>query len=264
SPRRVEPLARRLGMGQVPVCSIVFGSERPPRDAAIVSLEAPETVCAEDKVYVTAEIKLDGLAGQAVTVSLSKGDTVVHSQTVEVPAAQYRTRVELTDTPTETGLHSYRVRVEDVGEEVLTGNNEYPVTVSVTDERTNLLIIEGRPRWEFRYLKNLFVSRDKTVNLQYVLFGPARISDQAARRQIPASVSRPVGQAEATALPENEAEWMKFDVIIVGDVGPDVLPPPDQEALHKFVSDRGGTLIVIAGPRFMPHAFAGTPLAEIL
>jgi len=57
---------------------------------------------------------------------------------------------------------------------------------------------------------------------------------------------------------------MKFDVIILGDIKPSSLREQDQTALRKFVEERGGTLIVIAGPRYMPHAFAGTPLAEVL
>jgi hypothetical protein len=36
------------------------------------------------------------------------------------------------------------------------------------------------------------------------------------------------------------------------------------DAVRKFVVDRAGTLIVIAGPRFMPQAYAGTVLEELL
>lgn len=261
---QVEPVAGRLGMEQVPVCSVVFGSTRPPTDAAIVSLEAPETVYAADRVHVAAEVKLDGLAGRTAAVTLFRADSVVDSQTIEVPAPEYRTRVELSDAPTEIGLLSYRVRLEAFEDEVLSGNNEYAVEVSVTDDQVRLLIIEGRSRWEFRYLKNLFAGRDKTVKLQHVLFHPERIAGRRGRSPTPASVSRPAGQVEATLLPQDEGEWLKFDVIILGDVSPSDLPLPAQEALRRFVADRGGTLVVIAGPRFMPHAYTGTPLQELL
>jgi len=260
----VEPLAARLGLRNVPVCSVVIGSERPPRDAAIVSLEAPETVCAEDKLYVEAQVKLDGMAGREATVMLARADTVVHSETIKVPTDQYRARVELVDVPTQTGLYSYRVVVSAGEDEVVLSNNEFPITVSVTHERTNLLIIEGRPRWEFRYLKNLFAGRDKTVKLQYVLFEPDRVEGEAARPRIPASVSAPDDRAAATALPESELEWLKFDAIVLGDVDPTMLGAADREALRRFVVDRGGTLIAIAGPEFMPHAYVGSPLEEIL
>lgn len=261
---RVESVARRLGLEHVPVCTVVIGSEIPPTDAAIVSLQAPETVYAGDKVYITAQVKLDGLAGRTVGVSLLRGDQVVQTQTVQVPSPQYRARVELSDTPAGTGLLAYRIRVDRFPDEVLADNNEYLVAVSVTDDQVRLLLVEDRPRWEFRYLRNLFASRDKTVRLQSVLFRPDLIAGAQERPRVAASVSRPAAEVEATDLPQDEQEWMKFDVIIVGDVSPSELPLAAQEALRRFVADRGGTLVVIAGPRFMPQAFAGMPLEGVL
>jgi len=262
--RRVEPLVRRLGLKRVPVCSILVGGEKPPTDAAIVALEAPETIYTKDKMYITADLKLDGLAGKTARVTLLDGDRPVDLKNIRVPTDAFRKRIQLADQPTSAGLHAYRVRVQSFDGEAFPTNNEYPLTLSVTNDRTRLLLIDGRPRWEFRYLKNLFADRDHTVKLQYVLFGPDRVAGLEARPKVHASVARGKGQAEATALPANEAEWMKFDVIILGDVPPAMLTQPDLAALKKFVADRGGTLIVIVGREHMPHAFSGTPLAEML
>jgi len=265
APARVEPLARRLGIQQVPLCSVVFGAgDKPTVDAAIVSLEAPETVYSKDQMYITAELRLDGLKGKTVKVTLYDGEEAVDSEEIEVEADSFRTRVQLADEPEDTGMHAYRVRIEDLEDEVLATNNERPLSVSVTDDQTRLLVIEGRPRWEFRYLKNLFASRDRTVRLQYVLLQPDLIPGQPPRPKVPASATRPQDEPEATTVPEDESEWMKFDVIVLGDVEPSALREEDLKALKKFVEDRAGTLIVIAGPRHMPHAYAETPLAEVL
>ena len=265
APDSVEPLARRIGLQQVPVCSIVFGGgAKPTTDAAIVALEAPETVYKKDKIYLNADLKLDGLAGRTVRVTLYDGDDPVDSEEVAVEADTLRTRVQLADEPDETGLHAYRVKVEDLEGEVLTTNNEHPLSVSVSDDQTRLLLIDGRPRWEFRYVKNLFASRDRTVKLQYVLLHPDEIPGQKPRPKVHASAARAKDEPEATAPPENEAEWMKFDVIVLGDVEPEVLRKEDLEAIRKFVHDRAGTLIVVAGPCHMPHAYANTPLADLL
>ena len=263
--RTVEPLARRIGLLQVPICSIVFGGgARPATDAAVVALDAPDTIYAKDKVYLNADLKLDGMAGKTVRVTLYDGDDPVTTEEIEVQADSLRTRVQLADEPGETGDHHYRVKVEDVAGEVLSTNNELPLSVRVTDDQTRFLIIEGRPRWEFRYLKNLFASRDRTVKIQYVLLHPDTIPGQPPRPKVHASAARAKQECEATAPPENEAEWMKFDVIFLGDVGPSVLRDDDLAAIKKFVTERAGTLIVIAGPRHMPHAYPDTPLADML
>jgi hypothetical protein len=262
--KNLEPLVRKLGVSQVPISSIVFGADKPPMDAGIISVEAPETIATLDKMLVNAQLKLDGLAGKEVRVTLSDGDKVVDTQTVRVPTDTYRTRAQLSDEPAAAGIHHYQVEVQKFDGEVLTTNNTYPVAVSVTDDRTKLLIVEGRPRWEFRYLKNLFASRDKTVRLQYVLFEPDRIEGVPLAPRVEASVSRPLEDVEASALPKDEAEWMKFDVIILGDLNPKYLDAATQQILRKFVTERGGTLIVVAGQYFMPHAYADTPLGEAL
>jgi len=262
--RSIEPLIRTLSINQVPVSSVVVGGDKPPVDAGILSVEAPEAVAVRDKMLINVQVKLDGLAGKEAKVALMDGEKVVDSQVVRVPSDAYRARVQLSDEPSATGLHHYAIDLQKFEGEVLATNNQYPLTVSVSDERTKLLVIDGRPRWEFRYIKNLFATRDKTVRLQYVLLEPDRIAGVPPTPKIEASASRPIEEVEASALPKDEVEWMKFDVILLGDVGPKFMTEETLRILRKFVADRGGTLIVVAGPNYMPHYFGDSALADLL
>jgi len=264
APGSVEPLVRRLGIRQVPVSSVMFGGEHPPIDAGIINVEAPEAIAQGDRILVTAQVKLDGLAGREARVALVDGEKEVAAETIRVPTGAYRARIQLSDKPEEARLHHYTVAVQEFENEVLATNNRYPIAVSVSDERTNVLLVDQRPRWEFRYIKNLFVSRDRTVHLQYALLEPDDIAGVPAPPKVHASASRPLNEVEATALPKDEVEWMKFDVIILGDVATDTLGDDQQAILKKFVEQRGGTLVVIAGPTHMPHAYMAGPMADIL
>jgi len=262
---RVEILARDLGIQKAPICPIVFGSDRAPCDAAVVNVEAPETVYTQDRVYVKADIKLDALAGQSIKLTLWDGKRQVDQTTVDVPHVdRFRKQVQLSDEPKEAGMHAYRLEIDPSPGEVFTTNNEYPFTVSVSNDQTRLLLVDGRPRWEYRYLKNLFDMRDRSVRLQHVLLEPDRIAGQDPPPEIHASAARPPEQTEATALPKDLAEWLKFDVIILGDVDPRHLGDQQIDALRRFVFDRGGSLIVIAGPIHMPRSYAGTVIEEML
>ncbi|HUS91638.1 MAG TPA: hypothetical protein VM695_07285 [Phycisphaerae bacterium] len=265
-PRRVEPLAAQLGGQKVPLCSVVMAPDNPPRDAAVLHVRAPQNVTEQDKFLVDAELKLDGLAGQDVEVALFDESRRVAVETLHVPGTvrSYRPRVQFSDEPKGPGLHTYSVRIKPMEGEVFGANNDYPLTVSVTQERIRLLLLEDRPRWEFRYLKNIFADRDRNVKLQYVLLQPDQIAGQVHRLKVHASASRAVGQIEATLLPAGPQEWMKFDVIVLGDVPTSSFSPEQMDTLRKFVTERGGTLVVIAGPDFMPHAYEKTPLAEVL
>ncbi len=265
APAPIEPVARALGLERIPVYPVVFGGARqPPTDAAIAAANAPEAVSTNDRVVVDIDLKLDGLAGTNVRVQLFDGDRLVATNTVLAAGDAFRRRVQLADTPRTNGLHQYRVVIPALPSEVLTNNNEVTLPVSVGADPTRVLLIEGRPRWEFRYFKNLFAGRDSSVRLQYVMFHPDRIADMPAPPERAASVTNGTDEADATALPASQAEWMKFDVIVLGDVAPEELGLPAMRMLRAFVTERGGSLVVIAGSLHMPHAYMGTPLADVL
>lgn len=265
APSPIEPVARALGLERIPVFPVVFGGARvPPADAAIAAANAPEAVSTNDRVVIDIDLKLDGLAGTNVEVELLDGDRLVASNVVLAVGDAFRRHIQLSDTPRTNGLHQYRVFIPALPSEVLTNNNEVTLPVSVGADPMRVLLIEGRPRWEFRYFKNLFAGRDSSVRLQYVLFHPDRIADMPAPPARTASVTNGEDEADATALPATQAEWMKFDVIVLGDVAPEELGLPAMRMLRTFVTERGGTLVVIAGSLHMPHAYMGTPLADVL
>lgn len=260
----LEAGLRQLGLLQAPICAIAVGCDNSPMDASIAAVEASETVNIRDKLQVDAQVKFEGLAGRSVKVSLYDGQELKDSKTISVAGQSLRQHVSLSDTPQRLGVHAYRVEVDAVEGEAFAANNSYPLTVNVTEDRLRLLLIESRPRWEFRYLKNLFASRDETVRLQYVLFEPDQIQGQPTAAPVAASVAAPPDQVQATALPVDEAAWMKFDVIILGDVSPSRFTPAQLECIRKFVVERGGTLVVIAGSSHMPHAYNDSILAQLL
>ncbi|MEC9056576.1 MAG: hypothetical protein VX633_14780, partial [Verrucomicrobiota bacterium] len=134
---------------------------------------------------------------------------------------------------------------------------------AITDARTNVLILDSHPRWEFRYLRNLFYGRDKSIHLQYVLLEPDTILGQQEER-VPASAARKFGDAQATDLPESEEEWRKFDVIIIGDVPPESINENTWDIIRNCVTDRAAFLVAIAGPRHMPHAFQSGIARDLL
>ena len=288
-----EPLVRQLAARGAAFSAVAIGADQPPTDAAIISVQCPDTVFKEDRMYVDAEIKLDGLKGRNVKVSLYDGDRRVADKTIRVSTDTLRRRVQLADEPKTAGVHTYRLEVapspadgDDETAEVFTDNNAYTISLTVTEDRTKLLLVDARPRWEFRYLRNLFRGRDKTVRLQHVLIHPDRFQGQPSpSKPTFASAARPLGAEEATDLPVKVEEWMKFDVVILGDLAPadfgprldakqrkdpakvaaaEELAQEQMRSLRTFVADRGGTLILIAGNGSMPAAFAKTELAELI
>jgi hypothetical protein len=262
-PERVEDAARRFGILDAPIGVLAMGSAEAPRDASILSVVAPEAVHLGDRMRVTAKVKLDGYKGSKVKVMLSRGKEMIEEREIAVPQDHHREDVRFVHVPKEDGLGDYRVEIKALDGERFADNNNWEFETSITDARTNVLLVDSYPRWEFRYLRNLFYGRDKSVHLQYVLFHPDQILDQPAPNMV-ASASRPFGEAQAAQLPTSEEEWRKFDVIILGDIEAEKIDSNTWQIISRCVNERGALLVFIAGPRSMPHALVSNEARDLV
>src|SRR5205085_6616062 len=94
------------------------------------------------------------------------------------------------------------------------------------------------------------LARDPSMDVHSVLFQQprtGRLSDEQLQK-----IGHP-----ALKLPDGPDALAAFDCIILGDVTADQLSAEDRTRLEKFVSERGGTLVVLAGKRAMPFAYTG-------
>jgi hypothetical protein len=252
-PSRVEESARRFGILDAPVGIVAVGSPDPPRDAAMIEVRSPEAIHLGDKMRITATLKFDGYKGKKAKVRLMRKDEMLEERTISIPQEHHREEVRFLHVPEEGGVGGFRIKIDPLEGERFADNNEWKFETSITEARTHVLLVDSFPRWEFRYLRNLFHGRDKSVHLQWVLTDPDGVQG-VEMPGIPASASRPFGESAATALPENEAEWRKFDVIILGDLAPDAITAAQWQIISRCVNERAALLVLSAGPQFMPHA----------
>ncbi|MEM1442330.1 MAG: hypothetical protein AAGF67_08310 [Verrucomicrobiota bacterium] len=255
---------RQLAVQNTPLSAVPIGSALGPIDISILSLEAPESIYLDDRILVNAEVKLDGLLGKEVKATLFANGAVAEETTINVSDVNYRTELSFVHRPEEKGIIDYEIRLEPDRGEIFQNNNQWDFKVAVTDDRTNVLLVDGFPRWEFRYLRNLFYGRDKSVHLQFVLLDPDEIYRGPKPPTVSASATRPFGEAEATNLPASADEWGLFDVIILGDVAPSSLSLRDWRAIEEAVTQRGSLLVCVAGFRHMPHGHSNQTLQNLL
>ena len=124
-------------------------------------------------------------------------------------------------------------------------NNSAECSVVVNQDPIKVLLVDSTPRWESRYLAAMF-ERDRRVILTR-RYHSVIIQDQ-----------------NLPLLPRNQAEWDGYDMICLGDLDGNEMPPEQQNYLVNFVARRGGFLVCIAGPRGLPRAFSLGALANLL
>jgi len=260
----VLPVTRRFGAQGVPVCGVRVGGTRLPFDVAVADVAAPESVFLGDRVRMVASVRATGAAGRTIKVSLLCETNVVEEQAFPIASDDWQREIRLAHEPSTNGVARYEVRVEALDGELFADNNAWRTDVAVSDDRINVLLVDHSPRWEFRYLRNLFFGRDKSVHLQSWLVHPDPVSGMATVALPPASAGRKFGDAESGGWPNSREEWRAFDVIILGDLDTQTLTPQVQEEIRACVADRGALLVLIGGPRAMPHAFPpDAPLAAL-
>jgi hypothetical protein len=261
----VAATARRLAKAGIPISSVVIGGTMPPFDLSVADVRIAETVFLGDRVRMAVTVRADAAKGRDARVRLFCGEEQIAEESAQVTTAENWTHeFRFTDLPKEQGLRRYRIVIDPLEGETLKENNQWTSDVYITDDRTNVLLVDNQPRWEYRYLRNLFYGRDKSVHLQFVLMKPDLIDGLTTVHLPPASASRPFGEAEAGSLPLTRDEWRMFDVIILGDLGDDVLTPEVVGHIRHCVEERGALLVVIAGPQQMPYGIKSKALQDLL
>ena len=129
-------------------------------------------------------------------------------------------------------------------------NNQRSVQLNIVDRPMRVLYIDGYPRWEHRYLKNLLL-RERSISSSSMLLATNRRYVQE-------------GDELIASLPTTLEEWEPFDVIILGDVRPQLFSDQQLETLVEHISDHGAGLLWIAGPSANPSSWLDTPLASLL
>ncbi|MDB5346066.1 MAG: von Willebrand factor type domain protein [Schlesneria sp.] len=229
-----------------------LGSDEASKDVLIYDTLVDEVAFVGDPMSFTAKVKSFGYAGKKLTLRLRKEgeEGVIATQEIKAPPDGQPLKVELSYTSSKPGEFDLILEVVPQSDETNKQNNAEMRHVSVREEKIRVLLVDGVPRYEFRYLKQLF-ERDKSTELSTLL--------QDADLEY--------SQEDRTALehfPVKKEDLAKFDVIIFGDLNPGVLGPSVLENLRDFVREKGGSIVFIAGPQANPAALNGTPLEAVL
>jgi uncharacterized membrane protein len=222
------------------------------RDAAI-----PETLFYDDTVSIPVSIRARGFKpGTKVAVTASLGAKSVASKEVTINDGDVKTET-VTFTPQkgasgrETKNEGRETKAEFVvsvrAKDDPTFVDEIKRPVTIVDRKIKVLVIDGSPRWEFKFLMPALL-RDRRVE---AIFWLAE-GDERLQKSPPFVADFP---------PRDRL--FGYDLVILGDVPTSVLGPDRQQQIQDYVREGGG-LVVIAGRNAMPAAYENTPLAEVL
>ena len=257
----------------VPVFTVGVGQEVGWRDLALTSLSVTHTHF--DRVAVTGHIRAEGLVGEDVVVEVVDGTRVIATSAFEVAQGVIDHQVRLEFAPQGDGWRAYKMRAKLKGDARLDWIAENNVRDFAVDNRARsfrILYFGGRPNWENKFVRRAlddvpqlalsslirisgaerkFVFRGRDATMANPLF--EGFDDQALnapRYDEAVYVRLGVGESELdTGYPEDASELYRYHMIILGEVERDFFSQSHLELTRDFVAKRGGSLLLMGGPR---------------
>ncbi|MEL7482747.1 MAG: hypothetical protein AAFN41_00195 [Planctomycetota bacterium] len=240
---------QRLRSERIPVFAVPLGSRDPVGDLAVASVDAPAAGFVGDRVPVRVQLgRFGGAQSLGGTLELVERSTGIVLASERVGPEQ--TEATLVATPDREGKAVWDVRLVPDGTDLLEANNAAQVNLRLVDRPLRVLLADGYPRWEFRYLKNLLL-REASISSSSLLLATGRRHIQE-------------GDVLLARMPTSPGEWEDLDVVVLGDLRAELLSEDQQRQLRDLVSERGAGLLWIAGPGATPQSWRGTELEALL
>ncbi|MFZ4394070.1 MAG: hypothetical protein ACOYOU_00425 [Kiritimatiellia bacterium] len=234
---------------------VLYGTEQPSQDARLTAKPERSVIRLGESLFIRGA--LTEPSGKSTCVlTLTEDGKKVREQSVPRESFGW---FEMVYRPEKSGLHRYMLTMaaEDLNRE----NNAISFYADVRDEKINVLMIEGAPRFEFKLMK-VAIETDPLVNLVTVCHLPG------------GGVYVQGGVLHANAgdgIIKSEPELYKYDVVILRDVPRSLFRTGADQSenamklLVSFVQKRGGGLVTTGGQSvYRAGGYQESSLADIL
>ncbi len=212
----------------VPIYTIGVGSITSSKDIQINKVEVNPIAYTEHILPVRVSIKSKGYDGKEIRISLLQENVLKDTVSLKLDSKEGEQLVELQFKPQQEGILNMRVFIPAESDEYNKQNNSFPFMVRVIKTKLKVLYIEGRPRWEYTFLKRA-IQKDPNIEATFMI----------ANKQ---NSFYPI--SDITSFPE---KLISYDVIILGDISPTFFKDEQLNAIKTYVDNNGGSLILLAG-----------------
>lgn len=289
--------------GLPPIYPVLMGKQGALRDLSIVSVSASQSAFEDAPVTIQAEALASGFVGESIVASViditgagsGKTNSVVTQSAQNVKADNEKLFFRFQIKPQRRGLVFYRVQLgaerKESAPEATMANNERVVTVDRGGGPYRVLYIAGRPDWEFKFLRRA-IEEDEQMELAAIIriarrepkfsfrgrvgessnplfrgFGQTdeeteRYDQPVLIRQLPPTMNENDLKGGFPKIPE---DLYRFHAIIIDDLEADFFTTDQKTLIQRFVTDRGGGLLMLGGPdSFVQGKYDRTAIGDML
>ena len=184
------PLATLTGL-EMPIYAIGVGAVEPPKDVQIQQVDYAPIAYTGHESIIRVRVTQTGYTGKTTRLSLreASGDALIDAETLTFGADSQTSPEPLTDdvrtsattkqvielklTPETEGNFQYTVTLPALDGELTEANNQKTFSVKVVKAKLNVFYLEGRPRWDYTFLKRV-LDRDPDIEATCAMLSRGR------------------------------------------------------------------------------------------
>ncbi len=284
APSRLNSALQYARQQGIPLYTILIGDPTPPKNLAVVALQAPREARSRSDVEFAVTLAHRNLVGQEITVRIERRraaedkwtDTNV-SKTVTLNGKSKSAGAELSRglqsvslrcvMPEELGEFVYRASVKARSDEQTADDNSAEAAVKVSDRKIRILLVSGDAGREFQFLRNYLHRQEHLYRLSvWQQNADVDVNQMSSTGMKLSRLPRDLGELIGVA---GDKDRPGYDMVILYD--PQHTDKGFDETfvklLYKFVTEHNGGLCYIASNKYTEGILRGTdftPLADLL
>ncbi len=287
--------------GQLPaIYPVMIGRDDTIQDIAIQNVTVTQSAFEDAPVSIQVDVSAGGYSGQTLTAQILEKGKLVAEQTARAPRDNQLLPFRFQVKPAQSGVVFYNVRVAaqsamhefDTGKtttEATLVNNSRLLQVDRGRGPYRVLYVSGRPNWEFKFLNRALAEDDQVQLVGLIriarrepkfefrgrsgessnpLFrGFDRKNDDTERYDQPVLIrlnTRDESELRS-GFPKTPEELFAYEAVVLDDIEAQFFNADQMALLQKFVSERGGGLLMLGGQEsFQNGKYHRTPVGDML
>ncbi len=244
-----------LRAASVPVFTVGVGDEETEADVQVSRVDVPATALSGTSMVVNVVVDARGYGGRTVAIVVEDLGRIVTTEMVTLPPDGQPLVAPVAITLDTPGARELAFRIaRQPGERVLQ-NNALHAMIQVRDRTEKILYFEGEPRHEVAFMLRA-VRADE--NLQVVL-----LQRTAENKFFRRNLDDPLELVEG--FPTTREDLFRYRALVLGSIEASFFTHDQLDMMADFVSERGGTLLMLGGRRSLAEGgYKGTALEDVL
>ncbi len=250
---RVREVLEQTRTFATPVFTVPLGGAGDVRDLEVRVNVPQEVAFVRQETPISVVLQQRGALADRVQLTLMLGDERISRQEVALAANEIR-EIAVPLRRDHKGLYRFEVHVDPIEGEATVLNNSAPLVLRVIDEPVQVLLLEGKPYWDSKFLVRT-LANDESIELTSVV----RLTDtrfwrrKIARQAGAGGDDRPLRSEESSLEPsgdkllEKPETLARFQVVLLGRDAEVFLGERAVEALRTWLTERGGALVCARG-----------------